>query len=111
MEDWFHQMGNPLKIKNLLTYLLTYLSGLTLLVRNIKTKQKQLLGLIILARHLIAIGDFRKHYNSAGDIYTEKIQNNKGNQVNPCWFGLLHANVSRIVLEVQNILQALQLHC
>ena len=24
MEDWFYQMGNPLKIKNLLTYLLTY---------------------------------------------------------------------------------------
>ena len=25
MEDWFHQMSNPRKIKNLLTYLLTYL--------------------------------------------------------------------------------------
>ena len=24
MEDWFHQMSNPHKIKNLLTYLLTY---------------------------------------------------------------------------------------
>ena len=24
MEDWFHQMSNPCKIKNLLTYLLTY---------------------------------------------------------------------------------------
>ena len=23
MEDWFHQMSNPRKIKNLLTYLLT----------------------------------------------------------------------------------------
>ena len=25
MEDWFHRMSNPRKIKNLLTYLLTYL--------------------------------------------------------------------------------------
>ena len=25
MEDWFHQMSNPRKIKNLLTYLHTYL--------------------------------------------------------------------------------------
>ena len=23
MEDWFYQMGNPLKIKNLLTYFLS----------------------------------------------------------------------------------------
>ena len=23
MEDWFYQMGNPLKIKNLLTYLMS----------------------------------------------------------------------------------------
>ena len=25
MKEWFYQMGNPLKIKNLLTYLLIYL--------------------------------------------------------------------------------------
>ena len=35
MEDWFYQMGNPLKMKNLLTYLLTYYTYLQVPIREV----------------------------------------------------------------------------
>ena len=38
MEDWFHQMSYPRKIKNLLTYLLTLLTKTTDLERSVASK-------------------------------------------------------------------------